>query len=327
MNREELADGHVYTKDGEPINIHSALIARYFQTYSDFVNYLQDINRTYSSKQLTTIIEALYRGYGTISQDEIHMRYNIILPETLNRRFFVNPIIAEKEANGRNMLKLAHQCNERTTEVIISLKQDEFSCFLEGRRQQWFTDACIQLKDSEIRVNKTLLSINSPYFRSLFSGSFLENDEVRLTLHKNYTIVIDILLNYLMMAVVVIPVNFTTQAWMELAELSEYFSLHSLKNICENQLCLKVQQDNSGELEAFSQRMALENLSLHCANFELKHSIKTNELKKKLAASRDSVSKRHFIRLYNTVKFDLFHTDEHKEQLELNSKKKKQSEN
>ena len=237
------------------------------------------------------------------------MRYNISLPETLNRRFFVNPIIAEREANGRNMLKLAHQSNERSTEVIVSLKQDEFSSFLEGRRQQWFTDACIQLNGSEIRVNKTLLSINSPYFHSLFSGSFQESDEVRLTLAKNYTIVADILLNYLMMGAVVVPVDFTTQAWMELAELSEYFCLDSLKNICENQLCSKVNQDNVSELEAFSQRIPLENLCLHCANFELKQSVKSNDLSKKVKASRDAVSKRHFIRLYNTVKFDLYHTE------------------
>lgn len=55
--------------------------------------------------------------------------------------------------------------------------------------------------------------------------------------------------------------------------------------------------------------MALDNLSLHCANFELKNSLKSNDLRKKVAASRDSVSKRHFIRLYNTVKFDLFHSE------------------
>jgi hypothetical protein len=71
---------------------------------------------------------------------------------------------------------------------------------------------------------------------------------VRLTLAKSYTIVADILLNYLMMGVVVVPVDFTTQAWMELAELSEYFCLESLKNICENQLCSKVHQDNTSEL-------------------------------------------------------------------------------
>ncbi len=71
---------------------------------------------------------------------------------------------------------------------------------------------------------------------------------MRLTLAKNYTIVVDILLNYLMMGVVVVPVDFSTQAWMELAELSEYFCLDSLKSICENQLCSKVQQDNSSDL-------------------------------------------------------------------------------
>jgi hypothetical protein len=88
----------------------------------------------------------------------------------------VNPLVAEREENGRNVLKLAHQSNERTTEVIVTLKQGEFSRFVEGRRMQWFSDASIILNGSEIRVNKTLLSINSTYFRNIFSGSFREND-------------------------------------------------------------------------------------------------------------------------------------------------------
>lgn len=292
--------------------IHSALIARYFKTYADFANYLEDVNRAYTKNELVALLEALYRGFGSVEQDEIHLRYEIALPDALNRRFFVNPLVAESEANGRNMLKLAHQAAERSSEVIVTLKQGEFSRFLEGRRQQWFSDGSILLNGSEIRVNKTLLSMSSPYFRSLFSGSYQEEDEVRLCLGKEYTIVADILLNYLMMGAVVVPVDFSTQAWMELAELAEYFCQDSLKSICESQLCGKVHQENSGELEAFGQRMALENLSLHCASFELKHSLKTNELKKKVAASREGKS--HFIRLYNTVKFDLFHNEgDHKE--------------
>lgn len=46
------------------------------------------------------------------------------------------------------MLKLAHQSNERTTEVIITLKQAEFSRFMEARRNQWFSDASIILNGS-----------------------------------------------------------------------------------------------------------------------------------------------------------------------------------
>lgn len=68
---------------------------------------------------------------------------------------------------------------------------------------------------------------------------------MRLSLPKGYSIVIDILLNFLMMNVVVVPSDFTTQAWMDLAELAEYFCLDSLKGICESQLCSKVHKDNS----------------------------------------------------------------------------------
>lgn len=55
--------------------------------------------------------------------------------------------------------------------------------------------------------------------------------------------------------------------------------------------------------------MGLGNLSLHCANLELKNSLKTNELKKKVANQKEgaSSSRNHFMKLYNTLKFDLYH--------------------
>jgi hypothetical protein len=85
---------------------------------------------------------------------------------------------------------------------------------LEGRRNEWYSDAVIFADKSEIRVNRTLLSLGSAYFYSIFSSRFSEGDEVRLSLAKPYTIVLDIFLNYLMMGVVVVPIDFTTQAWM-----------------------------------------------------------------------------------------------------------------
>jgi hypothetical protein len=89
-----LSDGPLYSSEGQSVFIHSALIARYFKTYADFIDYLEEINRKYSKSELLNILEALYRGYGTISQDQIHQKYEISLPETLNRRFFVNPLVA-----------------------------------------------------------------------------------------------------------------------------------------------------------------------------------------------------------------------------------------
>lgn len=87
---------------------------------------------------------------------------------------------------------------------------------MEGRRNEWYSDAVIFAGNSEIRVNRTLLSLGSAYFNSIFSAHFSEGDEVKLSLAKPYAIVIDIFLNYLMMGVIVVPIDFTTQAWMEL---------------------------------------------------------------------------------------------------------------
>jgi hypothetical protein len=47
-----------------------------------------------------------------------------------------------------------------------------------------------------------------------------------------------------MMNVIVVPIDFTIQGWMDLTELGEYFCVDALKNICESQLCSKVQSEN-----------------------------------------------------------------------------------
>lgn len=245
VNNEDLADGVLYTSEGEAIHTHSALLARYFSSYSDFLSYLEDINRQYSKTALLSLLEMLYKGYGKFQPDHIHIKYSISLPETINRRHFLNQMIAETESNERNVLKLAHQSAERTTEVIVPLKHSEFGNFMEKRHEQWFTDAALLANGSVIRVNKATLAMSSPYFRNLFSGSYQEGEEVRLYLPSNCSIVLNILINYLMMGVVVVTTDFTTQSWMELAELSEYFCLETLKAICESQLCSKVQKENT----------------------------------------------------------------------------------
>lgn len=77
----------------------------------------------------------------------------------------------------------------------------------------------------------------------------------------------DIVLNFIMMGVVVVPNDFTTESWTEVAELSDYFCLADLLKICENQLCTRLSSENHAELERFSQNLTLKCLSLHCANF------------------------------------------------------------
>ena len=119
---------------------------------------------------------------------------------------------------------------------------------VEKRRGQWFSDATLQCGDSEIRVNRSLLSMSSPYFRHLFSGDFREGSEVELVLGKEYGVVMDVVVNYLLLGVVAVPMDFSTQAWMEVAELAEYFCVEALKGVCEGQLCGRVAGETAEEL-------------------------------------------------------------------------------
>jgi hypothetical protein len=93
VNQSQLSDGAISTKDKELIYIHSGLIARYFKTYEEFNNYLDDIDHKYSKEELVNILECLYRGYGRFEQDKLHERYGIAIGECLNRRMYVKNLL------------------------------------------------------------------------------------------------------------------------------------------------------------------------------------------------------------------------------------------
>ncbi len=116
----------LFSSEGDGVKIHSALIARHFKTYADFLNYLEDVNHSYDREALASIIETLYRSYGKLPSDDIHSKHDLNLPETLNRRHFVNKLSVESEPNERNMLKMAHQMSERSNDLVFSLKKNEF---------------------------------------------------------------------------------------------------------------------------------------------------------------------------------------------------------
>lgn len=64
VNSADLSDGIVYSIEGEAIYTHSALLARYFSTYSEFLNYMEEINHKYSQEGLLSLLSMLYKGYG-----------------------------------------------------------------------------------------------------------------------------------------------------------------------------------------------------------------------------------------------------------------------
>jgi hypothetical protein len=91
-----------------------------------------------------------------------------------------------------------------------------------------------------VRANRQLLTLGSSYFGSLLSGSFKETDRVDFS-HQGWSVIpFDILINYLMIGTVVVPVNFSLDSWMELAQMADYFCLNHLRSICESQLCTRI---------------------------------------------------------------------------------------
>ncbi len=59
----------LFSAEGEGVKVHSALIARHFKTYADFLNYLEDVNHNYDRETLASLIETLYKSFGKLPSD------------------------------------------------------------------------------------------------------------------------------------------------------------------------------------------------------------------------------------------------------------------
>ena len=111
--------------------------------------------------------------------------------------------LLEREPNERNMLVVAQQVNEKTTELVVSLKQADFERFLEGRRSLWYMDSILKVDNTEIVVSGLQLSLLSPYFRCLFSGNYQKH--ATLPLSHISPIVVEMILSAMMLGVLVVP--------------------------------------------------------------------------------------------------------------------------
>lgn len=81
--------------------------------------------------------------------------------------------------------------------------------------------------------------MQSTYFKNIFR-SFENNQEIRLDFLNCDQLIFQVLVNYLMMGVMVVPSDFSIEDWMKMAQVSDYLCLGIVKSICESQLCLRV---------------------------------------------------------------------------------------
>lgn len=95
----------------------------------------------------------------------------------------------------------------------------------------------VQHEDSCIKVNGSLLLMQSEYFKSFFLGKFAEK-WVNIPIDCS-SIILDIVLNYLHVGAIVVPHDLSAESWVEVAEVAEYFCLTDLLKIVEAYLCKK----------------------------------------------------------------------------------------
>lgn len=93
VQREELSEGVINTSEGNQFPVHYGLIARHFACLGDFGNFLAEINRKYSTEELTHLMTCLYKGYGPMHEDEITKKYGLHVPRDINRRNFINKML------------------------------------------------------------------------------------------------------------------------------------------------------------------------------------------------------------------------------------------
>lgn len=81
--------------------------------------------------------------------------------------------------------------------------------------------------------NSLILSSGSKYFKNLFAGNFSddsssgksrENRTVKIWIPNGNVVLLEILLNFILVGMLVVPEHMSYQSWLELYELGDYFS-------------------------------------------------------------------------------------------------------
>lgn len=143
VNCQAHADALLFARGGEPVSIHTGLLARYFRSLGDFTSYLAEANRAYDLPTLTSNLQALYCGYGRLTSDSLHAKYGIAVGESPNPRLFL-PCPASQEEGEGNCIRTAALAAERSSDPVVTLELQQFSAFLLARRNQWSADCTLK---------------------------------------------------------------------------------------------------------------------------------------------------------------------------------------
>ena len=81
---------------------------------------------------------------------------------------------------------------------------------------------------------------------------------------------LEILLNFILVGVLVVPEHMSYQSWLELYELADYFSEKELCNIIVYMIWSKIEAKSVDEILLFSINNQIDKLGLACGRMKIK---------------------------------------------------------
>ena len=211
---------------------------------------------------LQQLLRCLYDGYGS---HPLCARYSIRLPSKSDKRIEdMKKAIDQKYES----CYFSRYCQKQTH---VELSDEDFADFLESNRERTVKDTKIVVnRDFMVESSRIRLSMASPYFRFLLSGKWREVNQVEINLPVENIVLFEVLVNYLLLDLLVVPSSMSHRNWIELFRLANFFSLQKLEYACECQIHSKMSASNVDEVAEFARQEGLEELSQLCANFKVR---------------------------------------------------------
>jgi hypothetical protein len=157
---------------------------------------------------------------------------------------------------------------------ITELSDALFSDFLEKTRQLTHPDLTLIINKTYIlRSNSILLQCHSKFFRYLLAyESCLPSIRImHLSIPNGNIVGFEIVLNYLLIGMLVVPADMPLQAWAELYEIADYCALFELKHIVVHAIWSKIDDFSVDAVMEFGGRENLQELTLACARLKIRN--------------------------------------------------------
>lgn len=143
---------------------------------------------------------------------------------------------------------------------------DDHKIFDEMRKRKQFTDIEIEVGGERLAAHRVILCAKSPFFKAMFTNSFADSTESRISLPKENAKTFGLFLDFLYQGYLTFE-KIDEPEIFALLPMADKYQMPDLVKVCQKAICQRMTKSNLLEIYLFGKSLNCDALKILCNNF------------------------------------------------------------